>query len=410
MATIPVSIHAISRPALLPLCANGLLYGSLITSSVVLFEPAPTDLLFAAAFGLLVVGRSVRVQRELPLLYAFSLGFIAANLAPLLLAEYRMEGIKSCAITLYMLMIVWTWSSLIVMQGDAFFRRSCHLFFLSAVMSSALCALAILHVLPGYEYFFLSTLKRLKGLFKDPNVFAPYMISAFFVCLAGELERGRIRTTRALAACAVALMAFLSFSRAAWLNFALTTAVFGILMVIFAERRTRKLILLAATIGLPILCAIFFVVLHAFDLLDFLGQRLQMQRYDVDRFSTQAEAVRVAFRHPLGLGPGQYSGHTSRVDIAAHNVFVKVLAENGFLGFVCFVGLLVSFMLRMVQGVLRFPAARPWFAAFLAIALATAVNSMFIDSLHWRHLFLVMGFGYGLYALKCRQAAWGASA
>ena len=409
MATVPVSINATARPALLPLCAIGLLYASLLTSGVVLFEPAPTDVLFALAFGLLVLGGAVRVQRELPLFYAFSIGFVAANLAPLLLAEYRMEGIKSCAITLYMLAIVWTWSSLIVMQGDAFFRRSCHLFFLSAVGLAGLCMLALLHVLPGYEYFFLSTLKRLKGLFKDPNVFAPYMISAFFVCLAGELERGGIRITRALAACTVAVMAFLSFSRAAWLNFVVASVVFGGLMVVFAERRTRKLILLAAVIGIPLLSAVVFVVLHAFDMVDFLSQRLQMQRYDVDRFSTQAEAIRVAMRHPLGLGPGQYSGHTTRVDIAAHNVFVKVLAENGFLGFICFVGLGLTFILRMVQGVLRFPAARPWFAAMLAIVMATAVNSLFIDSLHWRHLFLVMGFGFGLYALKCRQMAWGAS-
>jgi MFS family permease len=62
-------------------------------------------------------------------------------------------------------------------------------------------------------------------------------------------------------------------------------------------------------------------------------------------------------------------------------------------------------MWRMAAGVLRRGENAGTYACCLAILCGTLVESWIIDTLHWRHLFLVMGIPIGLSVYESRQRA-----
>ena len=119
----------------------------------------------------------------------------------------------------------------------------------------------------------------------------------------------------------------------------------------------------------------------------FLQERARVQAYDSERFSAQASGVELGFEHPLGVGPGQFE-HDQPV--SAHSIYVRVLAEQGVLGLATLVALLAGTLALAVRNAL---AGRDAYgvgaAALLGAWCGLLVNGAFVDTLHWRHLWLV---------------------
>ena len=126
-----------------------------------------------------------------------------------------------------------------------------------------------------------------------------------------------------------------SFSRAAWLNYALGTTV---LLTVLALRRggfRRAITLLAVmlTAGAALIGAV-----AASSSLTFLEERASLQTYDTQRFGAQLSGVDLATQHPLGIGPGQFELVSP---ISAHSTYVRALAEEGVLGLFVVLALLL---------------------------------------------------------------------
>ncbi len=119
---------------------------------------------------------------------------------------------------------------------------------------------------------------------------------------------------------------------------------------------------------------------------DVLLKRMGIQPYDADRFATQVLARRTAFLQPLGIGPGQAE---VVFEYATHNLYLRVLVENGWAGFAGLVGLLVLSLLMVGRAALLERGGLLWRVA-LASLCGLLVTSCFIDSLHWRHLWFVL--------------------
>ena len=121
--------------------------------------------------------------------------------------------------------------------------------------------------------------------------------------------------------------------------------------------------------------------------LGFLEERAQLQSYDTDRFNAQRAGLELAIQHPLGIGPGQFERYVS---ISAHSLYVRSLAEQGFLGLGVVLLIVLATLVLAIQNVL---AGRDTYgigsAPLLAAWVGLVANSAFVDSLHWRHLWLV---------------------
>ncbi len=77
-------------------------------------------------------------------------------------------------------------------------------------------------------------------------------------------------------------------------------------------------------------------------------------------------------------------------DISSHSTYVRVLAEQGILGFFVIVGLLLTtLILAGRNAVLGRGTYGIGSAALLGAWVSLLVNSFVVDTLHWRHLFFV---------------------
>jgi O-antigen ligase len=133
---------------------------------------------------------------------------------------------------------------------------------------------------------------------------------------------------------------------------------------------------------------------------DFLSQRAHSQGYDSDRFAAQRLGVTFAFTHPLGIGPGQFE---VRSPVSSHSLYVRSLAEQGVLG--------LAVVLALVGGTLalgaRNAARRRDLHGLSSLALLAAwcgllANSFVVDTLHWRHLWLLSALIWATAARRAR--------
>jgi O-antigen ligase len=250
---------------------------------------------------------------------------------------------------------------------------------------------------PATLYFRSDDGLRLSPFFKDPNVYAPYLGSGL-ILLGGTVVAGTTRLLPGFVGLAVIwIPMFFAFSRAAWLSIAVSAAVFGLLMLLVTRHRgpARRLLIIALGSMLVILPATLVVLLQV-DLLQFFEDRLRWQSYDSARFATHATALTVALDNPIGIGPGHFVGRLhfpdSEFDIATHNVYLKVWAENGLVGLTTYLLILLVVIGSLLRAAFRRSPRYPIQLALVACLVGMMVNGYFIDTLHWRHLFVILGF------------------
>lgn len=351
--------------------------------AVVRIEPAPSDLVFGVLIALAFVTGRLHLERVPLSVTLLVSGFLALNL---LASTAAIDGARAATyfgITLYLgIFALWLASYVCSVRR----ARLVLLAYLGgAGLSAAVACLALIAPFPGAEAFVDGP--RAQGLFKDPNVFGPFLVPAVLILMeetvAPRLLRFRLATKLLLLSVMTVGVVF-SFSRAAWLNLAVGTVV---LLVVLALRRggaRRAMTLLVVTL---VAGAALLGVVAATSSLDFLTERAALQDYDTQRFGAQASGLEVAVEHPLGIGPGQFERIS---ELSAHSTYVRALAEEGALGAFVVLGLVLltlGFAARNVAlGVDTYGIGS---AGLLAAWCGLLANSSFVDTLHWRHLWLV---------------------
>ncbi len=362
--------------------------------AVVRLEPAPSDLVFAVVIALaFVTGRLYlhRVPLSVTLLVS---GFLALNLLAATEATDGGRAVMFFGITLYLAIFGLWFAAYVVSARRA--RLVLLAYLAGAALSAGVACLALIAPFPGAEAFVDGP--RAQGLFKDPNVFGPFLVPAILILMeetvAPRLLRFGLLTKLALLSVMTVGVVF-SFSRAAWLNLAVGTLV---LLAVLALRRgggRRAMTLLIVTL---VAGAALFGVIAATSSADFLSERAALQDYDSQRFGAQASGVDVAAEHPIGIGPGQFEQVS---DVSAHSTYIRALAEEGVLGALLIIGLMLltlGFAARNVAlGVDTYGIGS---AALLAAWCGLLANSSFVDTLHWRHLWFVAALIWAGTALR----------
>jgi O-antigen ligase len=226
---------------------------------------------------------------------------------------------------------------------------------------------------------------RAVAFFKDPNVFGPFLIPvALYAILQVSVERGvRRRLPWALVVTLASVGVLLSLSRAAWGSYALGALTY----TLFAFPGSRGLGRRMAVLGLIGLASLLPVWRLAGDEYgELLFSRIGLQPYDDDRFATHSAAAATSLAAWYGIGPGQAE---TVFDYATHSLYLRVLAENGWISALAFGAFLLATLARSIRGLQDRTGWRPYFAFCTATLTSVLFNSLFIDSLHWRHFWLV---------------------
>ena len=368
--------------------------------TVVLFEPAPYDAaLILLAFSGVVLNRlSFTITHRIPFLL-LAIYFVSNGVSLFAVQDYPIAT-QYIAITIY---LVLSWILFVGLSGShgASGVNVLMTGYAAAGWFSALAAsLAFLHLVP-YEDILLR-FGRAQGFFKDPNVYGPYLVP---VLLYGLMTLQRLRPASiafwlSIAGCVVtATGIFLSFSRAAWIN-TVVSVVFFLGLQLVHGMVTRKIspTMLISLLAVPILAGgVILVSLTASaSFSHMLNDRLGyggLHGYDTMRFYTQRRAYETVLVQPLGIGPGQAE---VRFDYSTHNMYIRVLVESGFFGFIAFYLFVILSLLRATKFalILRDGLSRDLFAIISASILGTMINGTVIDTIHWRHFWFFLGLAW----------------
>ncbi len=374
-----------------------LLAAMLATSSIVMFEPAPCDLLFVAMLPLALSYGYSLIPRRMPVtLYAALYLFVLANLISLMFVNDVVDGIAFFLTTLYLIVLMLLLADIVGRHGKSAVDLMFTAFVIAAVITSAIGILARFHLIPHAEIFFRDEFgMRVKSTFKDPNVFAPFLVAATIITLGKVLEAARVRWSQLLILGLLVAGVLLAFSRGAYIHLLISLAVFTSMhLLIIRERQAFSRLITSGSllffVGMPALIWLLIVS----GLVDFFLARLSLQSYDQDRFGTQAIALSIGMEWPLGIGPGQFTG--ARFGHAAHSLYLRVFVENGLLGLIGLLLFLGTWITLCFRQILRRSLFRGVYLVCLSVVLGMLVESAIIDTLHWRHAFFLLAIPIGL--------------
>jgi hypothetical protein len=370
----------------------------IVLLAAVRFEPAPTDVVFAVLMVVAAVTGRWRLGRVTagPL---FLVGaFLAFNLVSTIDVVDTLRAAQFLGVTIYVL-VFGLWLASIVTDA-AIVRRIARWYVIAAVVSALLSTLALIAPFPGHEVF--TRIGRAEGLFKDPNVFGPFLVPAALILLE-EILAPRLfswrRSMKVLSFLILTLGVLFSYSRAAWLNL---VAGLAVMVLVFSFRRGAGRSAARAVALILVACVALGAVVSFTGSLTFLEERAHKQSYDNGRFGAQSESIKWAASHPFGLGPGQFERHAH---MSAHSLYARALAEEGTAGFIVLVVLMLATLYWAGQNaILGRDTYGIGSAALLGAWFGALLNGFFVDTLHWRHLWLLAALIWAGSARRSRSA------
>jgi O-antigen ligase len=359
---------------------------------IVIFEPSPSDIAIAVVFVAGFFNGNLRWDKGLTLPYSLLGLFLLANFVSLCYAIDVAKGAFYLGVTLFMI-VSWAFVvGVITKYGERGLNAIMTAFTAGGVVTSFLSALSYFGLAPlGETLLFYD---RVKGLFKDPNVFGPYLVIVAIYALHRVLQTRKHGAKFIwLSSCLIASIGvLLCYSRAAWANFAVTTVLFFVLNSFAGRGAMRRnliyFVLAAVLIGGAVAYAMTIPQVN-----EVISYRTELQSYDADRFANYRAALQLGIDNPLGVGPVQ---SFLLLDYATHNSYLRVFSENGVLGFLSFAAFLLVTLLRSVLLSQRAPTPvqRSIFALVAAALCGTMLNSFTIDTIHWRHFWLLLALGW----------------
>ena len=381
---------------------------TLATSSIVFIEPSPYDVLVIVLFiAMMFLG--LRFARELQLA-GICLGiFVLANLAAAFLSADPLTTIRFLSTRVY-LVLTWGFFASLLISSPALVSRS--------IWTGYAIAALIALVWGTLEYFGFIRMEmwegglRAKGPFKDPNVFAPFLVPVGMYCLK-VLYTNRAIGMKVLFGglfLYVALGVLIGFSRGGWIAFICSFLLFSFLILITRSSLRERLQLLLANLLLVLLAV---SVLSAAIMTTTIGERFFQravitQSYDLKeggRFYTQKEALKIIGENPIGIGPGRSN---IELGLQPHNLYLHMFLESGWLGGFAFFVFLFYTLYRSMGLVYWSSPLRDDFLVVFASLAGLLLQSLFIDSTHWRHFWLLLALSWGFIVVHQRQKerAW----
>jgi hypothetical protein len=270
---------------------------------------------------------------------------------------------------------------------------------IAGVIAALAGVAAYFRLIPGGAEFLLYD--RARGTFKDPNVFGAFMVLPALLALQQVISGRFMPAVRN--ACLFGLFAaaiLLSFSRAAWGQLVLTGAVVLVLTFMTSRSPSQRIRIVLMTIAGVAAMGLLVATLLSIDVVaNVFKERMSLgQSYDVGetgRFGRHALGALLALDVPLGIGPLQFARIFPE---DPHNSYLNAFMTGGWLSGVCYPTLA---LLTLVFGLRQLFVPTPWQQTMIVVYsayLGVVVESMVIDTDHWRHAFLLLGVLWGLIA------------
>lgn len=370
---------------------------AIATGCIVYIEPPPYDILISILFVVGFLFSLIRLPRKASKPLIFLWIFILGNILSLFFASHFYEGVRHFLITLYLIMNWVFFVSFLNSYKEKGLTILANGYTVAAIISGIG---GILSYFKGFGHItrYSDTFRSAFG-FKDPNVFGPFLI---FIAIL-SLERAiycsnRTRYIFLLIFMINSIGVFLSFSRGAWLNFTVSLFMFLLLHLFFIKGKRRRIrILLYLFIIIFMLIIVLNYIFHFQKVSEAFSLRARFQPHDISRFQVQRYSYKDSINYPLGIGPLQTKYIYGAIyGTSTHDLFGGILIENGFVSCMAFI---LFWIITMHQAYKlkdkHIKSLGYVFLVVFSVILGHTINSFFVGSLHWRHLWLLVAIPWG---------------
>lgn len=374
-------------------------------SGFVINEPAPYELYMVA---LIVVWAlfGLRISRFnaplLVLLVVFNIGGMISMVSMTDLAVAPVYPPLYLAVSLFLAFTAIFFAAATEARPDLYpliFRA----WVLSACATSLLGIAGYFNAFPGADVF--TRYDRAAGAFEDPNVFGPFLTLPGIYLLHRIINQPARMVLYSLPLLIILGGLFLSFSRGAWgLFVASAVLMVGCLFLQSDSGRFRLRVAIMTIAALAFLVFALLIALQIPAIAELFTARAQLvQEYDaarLGRFARYAIGFGMAAENPFGIGPlvfGQLLGEDT------HNIWLKALLDYGWLGFACWLTMVVWTIAGGFRILFRDRPWQPYLLCAYVVFVGHVFLGTFIDTDHWRHFYLLIGLIWGAMALEARH-------
>ncbi|MEL7544501.1 MAG: O-antigen ligase family protein, partial [Pseudomonadota bacterium] len=190
----------------------------------------------------------------------------------------------------------------------------------------------------------------------------------------------------------------LSFSRGAWASTIFSVGISTYLLFVSARSNSLRLKvagLAVCTVAIAVALLIFALSFDAIaNLMSVRGQFVQS--YDtLERFAGARIAIDVILANPLGIGAYSFAEYH---EAEPHNAYLYSFLIGGWLGGFAFIALIISTAVVAFRNTLMASPVRLFAIVLFSTFLALSLQSLVVDTDHWRQLYILAGCIWGIHA------------
>ncbi len=381
-----------------------LFYANVFLLCIELIEPSPSDIIFLSLLIFCVKEKrftEIKYSKMRVIIWLLIFYIVITSLSLINLKAYYM-GFRFYGITLYLII----YSLLIYFYTDK--KNYIHILRIYVISSTLAAVLGMIGYLGCFSDYLLFDAYRVKSLFKDPNVFGAFLVPAV-ILLLGDIKTRTMYPKDHKVLEKLKLFKYInykiigytiliiinsigiiiSYSRGAWVS--LAAGILVLILINIKQINYKKIILyfgLIISLGYALWVNVF-----SLETKNFFLERLSIQAYDSDRFSAQLIGVTKSMDHIFGYGPGQYEYVLMQIkgeEFSAHSLYARIILENGIFGFILLM-LAFGYIIIKLYRRRKEEELHSVNSIYISIVISLLINSLVIDTLHWRHLWLFIG-------------------
>ncbi len=388
------ALQVLARKWLGPLMAMWVFSGGII-----LIDPSPYEILFFIVLPVAVLA-GVGIHRANQPLFTLMVLFTPFALIGAFQVSFQpvYQAMAYVIVTVYLWFTAWFVANYVAGAPHLRLKGMMNAYTAVALFATIIGTLAYLRIIPDFGQLIENS--RVRSTFKDPNVFAPFIIvPAVFTLQKALMDKGRRAVISAIVYGILFIGIFVSFSRAAWGYMVISSGlVFLLCFVLEANVKDKARMVILAMLGAGALVLALAALLSIEDVRAlFLERASLVQNYDsgsTGRFGRQAYAFELALANPWGIGPLEF--RNLRIVEEPHNTYVNVLHAYGWGGGLAYYALVWMTLRRALGTLLHSSPNRLLLIPLVAVYVPLVLESAIIDTDHWRHYFLVTGMIWGV--------------
>jgi hypothetical protein len=385
---------------------RGVLWTYLAVSGFVAVEPSPFELMFPIAL-LVFADDGMLFDRAMAPLVATLLMWSSSGFLTLIPWVHEQESVSFIVITLYICFSTIVFAAIVARDPLTRMATVRSGYVAAGVASAFLGIIGYFDIGGTSVYFTLYEGTRAMGFFKDPNVFAPFLVPPITWLLQDLfLKRGRMLVILPCL-CVLILGVLLSFSRGAIIDAAGSVAILlGVTFLTAESAQLRARTVTIVVVGAGVVALLVAAAMTVPQVNEMLTSRATLtEDYDSGpqgRFGNQVRSIPLLLDLPFGFGPLRF-GHIFPQD--PHEVFISAFASFGWSGGLAFLAFAAITVFVGWRACFRRSPVQTECIGLWAALFPQILQGVQIDTSHWRHVFVMCGCLYGLAAAERRFSA-----